>query len=208
VPNLLLYVDHQYESPYAMSAFIALQEKGLKFEIETVDLEAGANHQAAYAGVSLTRRVPTLIHGDFALSESSAIAEYLDEVFAGTALYPKDARSRARARQVQAWIRSDFLPLRKERSTQVIFYGAKMPPLSDEARASADKLIAGAEALLPAGAENLFGDWSIADVDLALILNRLALHGDPLPERLAAYARRQWQRPSVQQWVKQERPPL
>lgn len=32
-------------------------------------------------------------------------------------------------------------------------------------------------------------------------LNRLVMHGDPVPERLAKYATAQWQRPSVQAWT-------
>jgi glutathione S-transferase len=46
---------------------------------------------------------------------------------------------------------------------------------------------------------NLFGDWCIADVDLAMMLNRLIAHGDSVPENLVAYATQHWQRPSVQQ---------
>jgi glutathione S-transferase len=191
-----------------MSAFVALHEKGLPFEITTVDLAANENHTEGFAGLSLTRRVPTLLHGDFALSESSAITEYLDETFPGTALYPADPQSKARARQVQAWLRSDLMPIRQERPTEVVFYGSKQAPLSTAAQESAKKLFSAAESLLSAGAENLCGQWSIADVDLALMLNRLALHGDPVPDRLAAYATRQWLRPTVQLWVHQRRPPL
>jgi glutathione S-transferase len=40
------------------------------------------------------------------------------------------------------------------------------------------------------------------------MLNRLVLNGDAVPEHLAVYAARQWQRPSVQLWVIQQRPPL
>jgi glutathione S-transferase len=40
------------------------------------------------------------------------------------------------------------------------------------------------------------------------MLNRLALHGDDVPSHLADYARRQWQRPSVQRWLELQRPPL
>ena len=53
---------------------------------------------------------------------------------------------------------------------------------------------------------NLFGAWSIADVDLALMLNRLILNGDPMPARLRDYAAGQWQRASVRQWLAQQRP--
>lgn len=208
MPNLLLYVDKEFASPYAMAAFVALHEKKLAFDIATLDLAANAHCEPGYAAKSFTRRVPTLVHDGFSLSESSAICEYIDEVFPGAALYPTTPRERARARQIQAWIRSDLLPIRQERSTEVVFFGVKKPPLSSEARASVEKLISAAEALLPAGADNLFGEWCIADVDLALMLNRLVMNGDTMPERLAAYAHRQWQRPSVQLWVKHERLPL
>ena len=206
--DFLLYADAQFASPYAMSVFVALTEKGLPFEVVTLDLGAGGHRDAGFAGASLTQRVPTLLHGDFALSESSAITEYLDDVFALRPLYPADPRRKARARQVQAWLRSDLMPLRQERSTKVVFYGAKAGPLSPAAQASAQKLFSAALALLPAEGEHLFGEWSIADVDLALMLSRLVLHGDPVPEKLAGYATRQWQRPSVQKWVNQKRPPL
>ena len=206
--NLRLYVDTQFASPYSMSAFVALSEKGLSFEISLVDLALGENHEAGFASMSLTRRVPVLEHGGVFLSQSSAIAEYVDESFSGVALHPTEPQSRARARQVQAWLRSDLMPIRQERTTEVVFYGSKAKPLSAAASEAAVKLFTVAEALLGPDREHLCGSWSIADVDLALMLQRLALHGDPLPERLAAYADRQWKRRSVQQWVNQPRPPL
>lgn len=189
-----------------MSAFVTLHEKGLPFDIKTLNLAAQENHQASFAAASLTRRVPTLVHNDFSLSESSAISEYLDEIFPESPVYPRDPRARARARQVQAWLRSDLMPIRQERSTEVVFYKPTRVPLSAKAKASAEKLFAAAGALLPANAQDLFGEWCIADSDLALMLNRLVLNGDSVPERLAVYATHQWQRPSVQRWVDQARP--
>ncbi len=203
-----LYVDAQFASPYAMSVFVALQEKQQPFTLHTVDLNTGVNQEDAYARLSLTARVPTLVHGELALSESSAITEYLDDVLPGLALYPRDPVQKARARQVQAWLRSDLMPIREERNTQVVFYGAKKAPLSVAAVAAVQRLFRFADQLLPAHAGQLFDQWSIADVDLALMLNRLALHGDAVPQRLADYAQAQWQRPSVQAWLAQERPPL
>lgn len=206
--QLRLYVDSLFTSPYAMSVFVALREKGLAFETVPLDLDAGQNQSADYAQRSLTQRVPTLEHGNFTLSESSAITEYLDQAYPQICVYPTDLQQRARARQVQAWLRSDLLPIRQERSTLVVFYGQKMPPLSPVAEAAAGKLITAAQALLAGNPKYLFGEWSIADVDLAVMLNRLVLNGDAVPTELVVYAQRQWQRPSVQEWVNQPRPGL
>jgi glutathione S-transferase len=206
--TLHLAVDAQYASPYAMSVFVALHEKALPFEMSTVDLTAGAQTEPAYATRSITRRVPTLSHDGFALSESTAICEYLDESFAGALLYPAGRQQRARARQVQAWLRSDLMALRAERPTEVVFFGAKMPALTPAGLAAADKLLAACATLLGPDQQHLTDDWSLADLDLALMLNRLALHGDAVPAHLAAYAARQWQRPSVQAWLALPRPPL
>lgn len=206
--QLTLYIDSNFMSPYAMSAFVSLQEKGLPFGVQRLNLAARENYAASYRASSLTCRVPTLVHGDFNLSESSAISEYLEERFPSpqyAAIYPYGMYARARARQIQAWLRSDFMSIRQERTTEVVFFKPTDKPLSPEAKASAEKLFVAADALLASSVENLFGDWCIADTDLALMLNRLVMNGDAVPERLAAYARQQWQRPSVQLWVKQGR---
>jgi glutathione S-transferase len=203
-PVITLWSDSDFFSPYVMSVYVSLQEKSLPFTLKTVNLDCGEHLQAGWKGYSCTRRVPLLEVDDFALSESSAISEYLDERFAPPEwerLYPHDLQKRARARQVQAWLRSDLLPIREERSTDVIFAGQKKPALSAAGRRSAEKLFETASELLAHGGTNLFGEWSIADTDLALMLNRLVLNGDEVPERLADYAAFQWQRASVQRYA-------
>jgi len=203
--SLTLYVDARYTSPYAMSAFVALTEKKLSFDVITVDLNKEEQFKADFSQISLTSRVPVLNHDGFYLSESSAIDEYIEETFPGLKLYPTSAKEKAKARQVQAWLRSDLMPIRIERSTEVIFYKPVATPLSESAQEAAKKLFFIADELLNDGQQNLFGDWCIADTDLALMLNRLVLNGDAVPEKLAAYAKYQWQRPSVQEWVKKSK---
>ena len=206
--KLILYGDKDLASPYVMSVAVALAEKGLPYELRRVDLKRKENLEDTYRTRSLTARVPTLTHGDFSLSESSAIDEYLEEAFPPpryAAIYPRDFQKRARARQVQAWVRSDLMPIRIERNTTVVFFGARLKPLSAEAQESASRLFGAVEALLPSGADNLFGEWCIADTDLALMLNRLAMHEDVMPERLVRYAQNQWNRPSVKAWLALER---
>jgi glutathione S-transferase len=203
---LTLHVDASYASPYAMSAFVGLVEKGVAFDLATVDLDRGDQRGGWHAATSITRRVPTLVQGDFRLSESSAITEYLDETLGGTALYPAEPRARALARQVQAWLRSDLMPISEERTTSVIFLAGGCAPLSAAARAAADHLFAAAGALAAHGGERLFGRWCIADTDLALMLDRPVVGGDAVPGPLAAHASSQWRRPSVQRRVALPRP--
>lgn len=203
-PNVMLWSDACFFSPYVMSVFVALSEKGVPFSLQRVDLASQQHLEQAYGEISLTRRVPTLQVGDFLISESSAIAEYLEERFPAPEyerLYPRDIEKRAKAREIQAWLRSDFMPLRQERPTEVLFAGEKYAPLSEAGQAAAKKLFDGVGQLLQAGQQNLFGEWSIADTDLAVMINRLALHGDAVPEHIADYAHFQWQRASVQLWL-------
>ncbi|WON76500.1 glutathione transferase [Serratia sp. UGAL515B_01] len=200
--DTVLYTDANFYSPYAMSAFVTLVEKGIPFTIKPVNLSQGENQGQDYGFLSLTRRVPTLVIDNFQLSESSAIDEYLEEIYLTHPVYPRDVKQRAKAREIQAWLRSDLLPLRAERPTEVIFNAGKFAPLSAAAEQATKTLIAAAESLLSHGREHLFGTWSIADTDLALMLNRLVMHGDDVPEALRHYAQKQWLRPSVQAWLK------
>ena len=204
--KIKLYVGADFVSAFAMSTFVALKEKQLSFELVTLGLKARENYQPGYRDLSLTCKIPTMVHQGFALSESSAIAEYLDEIAPQPQkLFPLDTRQRARARQLQAWLRSDLLIIRKERPADLIYFGKKDTPLSDDALAAVDRLFFVADRLLKGGADHLFGDWSIADTDLAIMLNRLLANGDHVPARLAAYVRRQWDRDSVRAWMDIER---
>ncbi|GEJ55865.1 glutathione transferase [Anaeromyxobacter diazotrophicus] len=201
--KLILWGEKNYYSPYVFSCFVALAEKGLPFEVRTFDLSAGEHRQGDYGARSITGRVPSLQHGELWLAESSAIDEYLEEVFPPpryARLYPARPAERARARQVQAWVRSDLMPLREERPTSSVFMKEPVKPLSAAGRAAAERVVRAAEALLPAGATWLFGDFGVADADLGLMLQRLVANGDPVPDRLRDYAHRVWDRPSVKDW--------
>ena len=87
-----------------------------------------------------------------------------------------------------------------------MFYKRADKPLSADGQAAVARLIEGASHLVPDGATSLFGGWSQADSDLAFMLHRLLLNGHEVPAKLRTFAEAQWQRPSVQKWVKRERP--
>jgi glutathione S-transferase len=207
MPELTLWVDAFWISPYAFSAFVTLEEKGLDYALELVPLHEGAHRRPGYAERSLTARVPMLRHGDFHLSESSAIVEYLEDAFPDSPrLLPTDLQQRARARQLMAWVRSDLMPIREERSTYTLFYERAREPLSAQGEAAARRLLSAAEAVLPEGATSLFGPFSAADADLALMLQRLRISGHPLTPRLQRFVDAVWNRPSVRKFTERTRP--
>src|SRR5467141_523781 len=112
---LTLSVDSFWISPYAFSCYVALKEKGLPFEVRAVSLPDKDHHRPEYQKQSLTGRIPMLQHGDFALSASSAMVEYLHDAFPLTPRALSTAvRDRARARQIRASLRSDLMPIREE----------------------------------------------------------------------------------------------
>jgi glutathione S-transferase len=199
---MILYVDSKFFSPYAMSAYISLKAKNLNFEMRTVNLSTSQNKESSFKSLSITSRVPTLVTEDFSLSESSVISEYLEELYPTIRIYPTNIKERARARQIQAWLRSDFLPLRIERPTDTIFAKPTNVPLSTEAKESAEKLTKAVDLLLTGNKLNLFSEWSIADVDLSLMLKRLISNGDDVSTSIRNYVEHQWKFSAIQDWVK------
>jgi glutathione S-transferase len=199
-----LYGNTPLTSPYVLAAFVALEEKGLPFDFELIDLERGEQHAADFVAKSVTNRVPVLRDGDFWLAESSAITEYLEERFPPpdfARLYPEDARERATVRMVQGLIRSDFMAIRVERSTESVFQAAEVQPLSPEALTQVERLIRIASRLVMGDRATLASSFSIADVDLAVMLQRLIANGDPVPATLVDYATAIWERPSMRKWL-------
>ncbi len=203
---MILTIDRFWISPYAFSCFIALREKSIPFEIRELGLDRGDQHGRDFQMRSITGRIPALEDGDFALAESQAIIDYLEDTHPSPALLPADVRDRARARQIMGWVRSDLDALRAERPTTTMFYDTTNVPLSPKGRAAADKLVSVADRLISPGNTQLFSTWSIADADLAFMLHRLILNGHEVPTKVRAFAEAQWARASIREFVTRERP--
>lgn len=207
--DLTLYRDDFWISPYVFTCDVTLREKGLGYDVVSVALQRGEQGTEVFSTASVTARVPALRHGDFVVAESSAIVEYLEEAFPESPrVLPTDPKERARARQVMSWIRSDdTFPIREERPTSSMFYARTDRVLSAAGARAATKLVDVATRLLAHGGEHIGPAWSIADADLAFMLQRLILNGGSLPERVRAYADRVWSRPTVRAFVEYERQP-
>jgi glutathione S-transferase len=199
--ELTLYVDANYESPWALTTFVALEEKQLPYTLETKVLSKKETFGPGYG--ARTKKVPALKRNDFWLAESMAIAEYLAESFpfpGHPRIFPENLEERAICREVQLWIRTDFMSIRMERPTTTLWFKRATEPLTPAATESAARLVAAVEPLLAHGRPTLFSSWCIADTDLGLMLQRLNLNGETLPPKLKAYAEANWQRPSVAKW--------
>ena len=199
--DLTLYGDSTWVSPWVFHALVALEELGQRYKLEPLPLPLPAKAREQLAAKAILGKVPCLVHGDVWLTESSAITEYLAEVFPTPALLPTEQVARARARQVMSWLRTALQPLRDERPTSSVFQRPVTTPLSDKGREAADELVRVTETLLAPEAQHLFGAWSIADADVSLALMRLAANGDPLPARVSDYALAQWNRPSIRKYL-------
>lgn len=100
--DLVLY-DHA-ESVCCHKVRIALEEKGIDYEIKTVALDAGEQLHPDYLAINPKGVVPVLVHNGRTIPESSIINEYLEDAFPENPLMPSDAYWRARRRLWARWI--------------------------------------------------------------------------------------------------------
>jgi glutathione S-transferase len=78
---------------------LVLEEKGIEYNEITIDLFSGGQRTPEYLKLNPNAVVPTIIHEGEVLTESTLIAEYLDEVFDGPQLRPSDPLALARMRR-------------------------------------------------------------------------------------------------------------
>ena len=88
-------------SPYAWRVWLALEHKGIPYHRKTLSFDAGDLKTAEFGALNPRRRVPVLVDDDFALAESAAIVEYIEERWpSGPALFARDPRQRAIQRRM------------------------------------------------------------------------------------------------------------
>jgi glutathione S-transferase len=204
---ITLYCDGYFVNQFDGTVVVALEEKGLPYSKARALLRDGGGVPPALAGFTRIARVPALQHGDFWLTESSAIVEYLDETFPAPgypALLPEGVQARAKVRQLMSFVRSDLFDLRNERSWWMAVYPVDPPPppLSPAAQRDVRELVALVARLVECGE---LAPWNIAHADLAMCLLRIP-RGD-LPDSVRAFVDANLARPSVRAYVEHPRPP-
>jgi glutathione S-transferase len=206
---LILYVDAFWANTWDCAPYVALREKQVPFTTAIGLMSEGTGVTPAVRFQAVTGLEPALQHGDFWVAESLAIIEYVEDAFPPPAwprLWPADLRHRARARQLMSWLRMEFNQLREERDSTSLFYPrTDHRPLSALAARQATRLCDVVERLAPS--PMLFGDWCIADVDVAFALMRLIKTGHDVSPTLRDYATAVWSRPTVRDYIEHSRPP-
>lgn len=94
---------------------IALALKGVAFEVLPINLRKQEQRAAGYVAINPSAGVPLLSDGDFSLSQSLAIIDYLDATHPEPRLIPRDARERARVLELSDAIACDIHPVNNMR---------------------------------------------------------------------------------------------
>ncbi|TWX67305.1 maleylacetoacetate isomerase [Colwellia demingiae] len=122
-----------WRSTAAYRVRIALHLKGIAFESISVHLvkNGGEQHHSTYSELNPNQLVPTLVDGDFSLNQSLAIIDYLEQTTSANALYPKEAKSRAKVHALALDIACEIHPLNNLRVQQ---YLTNSLNITDEAK--------------------------------------------------------------------------
>jgi maleylacetoacetate isomerase len=94
---------------------IALALKGVAFEVLPINLRKQEQRAAGYVAINPSAGVPLLTDGDFSLSQSLAIIDYLDATHPEPRLIPRDVRERARVLELSDAIACDIHPVNNMR---------------------------------------------------------------------------------------------
>ena len=95
-----LTVIGSHVSPYVRKVLACMNLKGLAYEVDPITPFFGNDE---FRRLSPLCRIPVLVDGDFSVSDSSVICDYLDETYPGHSLFPADPKDRARARWLEEY---------------------------------------------------------------------------------------------------------
>ena len=87
-------------SPFAWRVWLSLEHKRIPYEQRTMSFSAGDLRTPEFETINPRRKVPAIVDDGFALYESNAIVEYLDEKYPAPKLFPGDTQQRALVRRM------------------------------------------------------------------------------------------------------------
>src|SRR5271166_1006725 len=87
-------------SVYVRAVRLALEEKGVRYELVPVDIFSPSGAPPEHMARHPFGKIPAFAHAGFRLYEAGAITRYVDDAFPGPRLQPEDPRGRARMNQI------------------------------------------------------------------------------------------------------------
>lgn len=101
---------HHGSSVCAAKVRFAMAEKGLPWDGVYIDILKGEQFTPEYLKINAKGVVPTLVHDDLVVPDSTVIIEYLDQIFPETSVHPTDPWERAQARYWTKAVDEDLHP--------------------------------------------------------------------------------------------------
>lgn len=183
-------------SPFVRKVLLVAAEKGIEAESVAV---SPRKPSAEFVAASPFRKIPALKDGDYTLSDSTAIAAYMDAVQPEPAIYPAEARARGKA----IWFEEFADTIASAAGGKIVFnrfVGPKVvgvpgnEELAVQGEADMVPVLAYLERVAPASGWLTGETFSIADISVASVLRTLEYAGfapDPAlyPQTVAWYER-------------------
>jgi len=101
---------HHGSSVCAAKVRFAMAEKGMEWDGVYIDILKGEQFEPEYLKLNPKGVVPTLVHNDTVVPDSTVIIEYLDQLSPETSVHPTDPWERAQARYWTKAIDEDLHP--------------------------------------------------------------------------------------------------
>ena len=101
---------HNPLSPNVRRVRLTAAVLGIELEEQKLDFAKGEHKNPEYLALNPNGAVPTLVDGDYVLTESRAIMQYLASKKPASGLLPHDEASRADVTRWQFWDASHFSP--------------------------------------------------------------------------------------------------
>ncbi len=197
-----LVIGNQNYSTWSMRGWLAMKLSGVNFTVEKIWLDQDLDRKQRLAKTP-AGRVPALMHGDFCIWDSLAIAEYMAELCPDAPMWPKDLQARARARSIVAEMHSGFAALRSKLPMNCAVQREERdrgPEVAKEV-ARVIEIWEGCRRDYGSGGNFLFGDYSLADAFYAPVASRFLTYAVRLEGEAKGYAETLLAQPDVQEWV-------
>ncbi|HEY9095686.1 MAG TPA: glutathione S-transferase N-terminal domain-containing protein [Hydrogenophaga sp.] len=151
-------------TPNGHKVSIALEELGLPYRLEVLDLASGVQKQPPFLAISPNGRIPAIVDhdaDDFAVFESGACLVYLAEKTGR--LMPSDAKGRSRVMQWLMFQMGGIGPMMGQANVFYRYFPEKIPAVIDRYQGESRRLFGVLDGHLKHH-EYLAGDYSIADI--------------------------------------------